>query len=47
MCGITGFFGVGTREDIERMTEALRHRGPDDGHVFMAGKLALDRKSVV
>ena len=44
MCGITGFFGVGTREDIERMTEALRHRGPDDGHVFMAGKLALGHR---
>ena len=29
MCGITGFVGTGTRDDIRRMTGALEHRGPD------------------
>jgi asparagine synthase (glutamine-hydrolysing) len=29
MCGIAGFVGVGDRPDIERMTAALAHRGPD------------------
>ncbi len=29
MCGITGFAGNGTRDDIRRMTDALAHRGPD------------------
>ncbi len=29
MCGIAGFAGLGERTDIERMTAALVHRGPD------------------
>ncbi len=29
MCGIAGFFGKGSREDITAMSEALRYRGPD------------------
>jgi len=29
MCGIAGFVGKGTRDDIRRMTEVLIHRGPD------------------
>jgi len=29
MCGIAGFVGNGTRDDLERMTRALAHRGPD------------------
>ena len=29
MCGITGFVGAGTRGDLHRMNEAVRHRGPD------------------
>ena len=29
MCGIAGFVGPGDRSDLERMTRALRHRGPD------------------
>lgn len=33
MCGIAGFVGVGSRRDLERMTNALRHRGPD-GHGY-------------
>ena len=29
MCGIAGFVGCGDTEDLARMSEALRHRGPD------------------
>ena len=29
MCGIAGFVGAGSRRDIESMTGALAHRGPD------------------
>lgn len=29
MCGIAGFVGSGTKSDIEAMTNALIHRGPD------------------
>lgn len=33
MCGIAGFVGRGDRSDLERMTHAIAHRGPDaDGH---------------
>jgi asparagine synthase (glutamine-hydrolysing) len=33
MCGIAGFVGRGNRADLERMTGAIAHRGPDaDGH---------------
>jgi len=30
MCGIAGFVGRGTREDLVRMTRCLADRGPDD-----------------
>lgn len=30
MCGIAGFVGEGTRDELERMLAAVRHRGPDD-----------------
>ena len=30
MCGIAGFVGQGDRADLEAMTRALAHRGPDD-----------------
>ncbi|MDH3520287.1 MAG: asparagine synthase (glutamine-hydrolyzing) [Myxococcales bacterium] len=29
MCGIAGFIGAGDAEDLRRMMQALRHRGPD------------------
>ncbi len=29
MCGITGFVGSGTHRDLDAMSAALRHRGPD------------------
>ncbi len=30
MCGIAGFVGHGTKEELTRATDALQHRGPDD-----------------
>jgi asparagine synthase (glutamine-hydrolysing) len=33
MCGIAGFIGSGGYEVLQRMTDAIRHRGPDaEGH---------------
>ena len=33
MCGIAGFVGTGDRATLQRMTDAIRHRGPDaEGH---------------
>ncbi len=33
MCGIAGFAGSGDRQTLARMTDAIRHRGPDaEGH---------------
>ena len=29
MCGIAGFIGQGDQRDLEQMTRALIHRGPD------------------
>ena len=30
MCGIVGFFGEGNKQLIQKMTDAMEHRGPDD-----------------
>ena len=30
MCGIIGFYGEGNKKLIQKMTEVLQHRGPDD-----------------
>jgi asparagine synthase (glutamine-hydrolysing) len=30
MCGICGFIGAGSTDDLNRMSELIRHRGPDD-----------------
>src|ERR1043165_8145880 len=41
MCGISGFAATGdttgARELLEAMNERLRHRGPDDGGVWLGG----------
>ncbi len=38
MCGIAGFVGGGERRTLERMTQALVHRGPDQaGHCLVGG----------
>ena len=34
MCGIAGFVGFGSQNDIERMAHALYHRGPDADGFF-------------
>lgn len=36
MCGIAGFAGPGSRQDVKRMTDSLLHRGPDAGGLFCA-----------
>jgi asparagine synthase (glutamine-hydrolysing) len=35
MCGIAGFVGAGDLEVLRRMTDALRHRGPDGEGLWM------------
>src|SRR3989344_5586108 len=41
MCGIAGFVGKGDLKDIEKMTDILRHRGPDDRGIFFQQGLGL------
>lgn len=47
MCGITGFVDFegnsGTKEILIRMTDAIRHRGPDDAgyELYKAGKASI------
>lgn len=49
MCGIAGFVGKGEKSDLERMTSAIEHRGPDDsGIVFEHGAaLGFRRLAIV
>src|SRR5882672_3151465 len=49
MCGIAGFYGltrgeVAPRAVLERMVHALRHRGPDDGGVYLDGRVGLGHR---
>lgn len=48
MCGICGVLDFQTRPPdpgtLERMTESLRHRGPDDAGVFADGPVALGHR---
>lgn len=45
MCGIAGFLGNGVRADgrktVHRMTDSLRHRGPDDEGFYLDEHAAL------
>ncbi len=41
MCGIAGFWGAGSRIDIDRMTDALAHRGPDARGVWTSPDASL------
>src|SRR5437016_10401664 len=46
MCGICGQYNFGSqapvlRQDVERMTRSITHRGPDDEGYFLAGTLGL------
>ena len=44
MCGICGGVGIGDPGLLERMSEALRHRGPDDLGAFAEGDVALGHR---
>lgn len=35
MCGVAGFFGRGTRDDLAAMTRAQAHRGPDGEGIYV------------
>ncbi|MDO8569676.1 MAG: asparagine synthase (glutamine-hydrolyzing) [bacterium] len=41
MCGITGLINPKEKGDIKKMTDAIRHRGPDDAGFFVDEHLAL------
>jgi asparagine synthase (glutamine-hydrolysing) len=51
MCGIAGFVGHGSASDLNKMSEAIAHRGPDDNDTWIDYKkkifLAHRRLSVV
>jgi asparagine synthase (glutamine-hydrolysing) len=41
MCGLAGFVGAGSRADLEAMTGAIVHRGPDDDGFHIEPEHAL------
>ena len=49
MCGLAGCFGIQDIKTINRMLDALPHRGPDDRgiHVFNDGVFGHTRLSIV
>jgi len=49
MCGIVGIIGAQEEEWIERMSDAIRHRGPDDSGVLHDGNttLAMRRLAII
>ena len=44
MCGIAGYFGSGNQEILAKMTNALRHRGPDDEGFYLDGPIGLGHR---
>ncbi len=44
MCGIAGFVGSGNQEILEKMTNILRHRGPDDVGFFIEGNVGFGHR---
>jgi len=44
MCGITGYFGEGNREILKKMTDSLRHRGPDDEGFYIGERIGLGHR---
>lgn len=49
MCGIAGIFSFNqnapvTSEQIKKMTEAIRHRGPDDDGIYVNGAIGLGHR---
>lgn len=41
MCGIAGFVGKGTAENLNKMIQAVLHRGPDDQGIFLKNNVGL------
>ncbi|MBM2820990.1 MAG: hypothetical protein HW405_750 [Candidatus Berkelbacteria bacterium] len=41
MCGIAGFVGQGTEENLESMIDAIKYRGPDDRGFFFKNSVGL------
>lgn len=41
MCGIAGFVGRGSADDVSRMIGSIRHRGPDDQGIYCAEGVGL------
>jgi asparagine synthase (glutamine-hydrolysing) len=44
MCGLAGYFGQGNREILEKMTRALKYRGPDDEGFFISDQIGLGHR---
>ena len=44
MCGICGFVGLESPGLVDRMTDSLDHRGPDDRGTFVDGDVALGHR---
>src|SRR5712671_2559468 len=45
MCGICGFVGAGSPENLDRMSIRLRHRGPDDSGTWKSDRHAVQLAS--
>ena len=41
MCGITGYIGYGNKKILEKMTESLKHRGPDEQGFFVKDEVGF------
>src|SRR3989344_3740497 len=41
MCGIAGFLGEGSRNELEKMIAAIKHRGPDDTGILHENNIGL------
>ncbi|MFA6467194.1 MAG: asparagine synthase (glutamine-hydrolyzing) [Patescibacteria group bacterium] len=44
MCGIAGYLGQGSQEILEKMTNTLYHRGPDDKGFLLDKNLAMGHR---
>ena len=44
MCGISGYFGQGNKEVLRRMTDVLKHRGPDDEGFYLKENIGLGHR---
>jgi asparagine synthase (glutamine-hydrolysing) len=44
MCGIVGYIGKGDKQILQKMTDCLEHRGPDDSGLFVHNKIGLGHR---